>query len=92
MSMANSFPVKYKGEVLCYLDQTEVKAVEPFLYKKSPPQNIFCRGWYCLKTFLTGKPFVHPKLECETQTKVLFKDGTWIRIKMPFLEFVNAYC
>jgi hypothetical protein len=28
----------------------------------------------------------------EEWTKVSFKDGTWIRLKMPFLEFVDGYC
>ena len=91
MSMANSVQIRYRGEVLCCLDQTEVKAVEPFVFKKYPSQNLFKRtcGW--VKTFLTGKP---PRLDIESEdcTKVLFKDGTWLRIKMPFLEFVNAYC
>lgn len=29
---------------------------------------------------------------CESWTKILFKDGTWMRLKIPFMEFVNGYC
>ena len=92
MSMANSVRIKYHGEVLCCLDQTEVKAVEPYAFRKYPPQNIVKRvcGW--MKTFITGKPADKSECDYEESTKVSFKDGTWIRLRMPFLEFVNAYC
>ena len=92
MSMANSVRIKYRGEVLCCLDQTEVKAVEPYIVRKYPSQNIFNRicGW--ARTLITGKPPDRGVCEYEECTKVSFKDGTWIRLKMPFLEFVNGYC
>lgn len=90
--MANSVRIKYHGEVLCCLDQTEVKAVEPYVFRIYPQQNLIKRLYFGLRTFLTGKSPDIGKSECEDYTKVLFKDGTWIRLKMPFLEFVNAYC
>lgn len=92
MSMANSVQIRYRGEVLCCLDQTEVKMVEPFLYRKVQPQNLWKRicGWTI--QFLTGKRKAETDAELENWTKISFKDGTWIRIKMPFLEFVNGYC
>ena len=93
MSMANSVRIKYHGEVLCCFDQTEVKAVEPYYYVKPPmPQNLFKRAYAWVYAFFTGKKnsLVVPKAEC--QTKVSFKDGTWLRVQMPFYEFVNEYC
>jgi hypothetical protein len=92
MSMANSVQIRYRGEVLCCLDQTEVKMVEPFRFRKDPPQNLWKRicGWTV--QFLTGKRKDNPEVDFEDWTKISFKDGSWTRIKMPFLEFVNGYC
>lgn len=92
MSMANSVRIKYHGETLCCLDQTEVKAVEPYVFKKFRPQNVFRRAAVWIHTFITGKPSDKSEVDHEEWTKVSFKDGTWIRLKMPFLEFVNGYC
>lgn len=90
--MANSVQIKYNGEVLCCLDQTEVKAVEPYLSYKPKPQNLIkrMRGWAI--RFLSGKSPSRDGSDYEEWTKISFKDGTWIRIKMPFWEFANAYC
>lgn len=92
MSMANSVRIKYRGEVLCCLDQSEVKAVEPYAFRKYPPQNLLKRvcGW--LRTFFTGKSADKSECGYEESTKVSFKDGTCIRLKMPFSEFINGYC
>ena len=92
MSMANAIQIKYRGEVLCCLDQTEVKAVEPYVYRKYPPQNILKRVYCWTRAFVIGKQPERRECEYEECTKVSFKDGTWIRLKMPFMEFVNAYC
>lgn len=92
MSMANSVRIKYHGEVLCCLDQTEVKAVEPYVLKKARPQNIIRRIAAWTRTFITGRQVDKSDADYEEWTKVLFKDGTWIRLKMPFLEFINGYC
>ena len=91
--MANSVRIQYRGEVLCCLDQCEVKAIEPYVFCKPPIRNVFQRiadWWY---RFVTGKKC--PVDACghtEQGTKILFKDGTWIKIRMPFLEFVHGYC
>lgn len=92
MSMANSIQIKYHGEVLCCLDQTEVKAVEPYVFCKPPPRNVFKRIAGCLYSFVTGRkmPIIDPVVDIGT--KILFKDGTWMRLKMPFTEYVDAYC
>ena len=96
MSMANSVQIKWHGEVLCCLDQTEVKAVEPYVICKPPTRNLLQRIYDWTYRFMTGK---RTKVtvgdngsSCETDTKIMFKDGTWMRIKMPFMEFVDGYC
>lgn len=91
MSMANSIRIKYRGEVLCCLDPTEVKAVEPSVFRKYPPQNLGKRVWRWATTFFTGKQPEKADYDSEECTKVLFKDGTWLRIKIPFLEFLDGY-
>lgn len=91
MSLANSARITYNGEVLCCFDQTEVKAVEPFRYKKEEPHNIFKRVWGSLCYFLTGKK-TDLNQDVDIHTKVSFNDGTYLILKMPFMEFVNAYC
>lgn len=95
MSMANSTPIKYHGEVLCCLDQTEVKAVEPYVSFKPPIRNVFQRIYDWTYRFITGRRtgvFVGEGMSsCDSGTKVLFKDGTWMKIRMPFMEFVDAY-
>lgn len=90
--MANSIQIRYHGEVLCCLDQTEVKAVEPYSYFKWPPRNLFHRIRDFLFTFFTGKKVQYPAESVEVFTKVMFKDGTFMKIRMPFLEFVSDYC
>lgn len=62
------------------------------MFRKYPPQNLLKRICGCVRAFFTGKLPDRGELECDECTKVSFKDGTWIRLKMPFLEFVNAYC
>ena len=90
--MANSVRIKYNGEVLCCFDQTEVKAVEPYAHRRIKPRHLAkrCLGW--IRSFLSGKPCDFGDVTYEDWTKVSFKDGTWIRLKMPFMEFVNGYC
>ena len=94
--MANSVQIKYHGEVLCCLDQTEVKAVEPYVYCKPPVRNMFQRIGDWTYRFVTGKRTKcivgDGESEIESMTKILFKDGTWMKIKIPFIEFVNGYC
>lgn len=90
--MANSVRIKYHGEVLCCLDQTEVKAVEPYVYWKAPRQNLLTRVFRKACTYLSGRPCKNCSSTKEEQTKIYFKDGTWIRIRIPFIEFVDAYC
>lgn len=92
MSLANAVKIRYQGAVLCCLDQTEVKAVEPYLYIKQPQMNIIKRVYHYMNRVITGRRVQLPLPECEPDTKVMFKDGTWIRIKMPFMEFINEYC
>lgn len=96
MSMANSIQIKYHGETLCCLDQTEVKAVEPYVFCKPPGRNIFQRIGDWMYRFVTGKRLQvqigEHGASCESWTKILFKDGTWMRLKIPFMEFVNGYC
>jgi len=90
--MANSIRIKYHGETLCCLDQTEVKAVEPYVFCKPPPQNLFKRTYDWLYRFVTGKKLQNDNSVVDVGTKVLFKDGTWLRVRMPFMEFIDAYC
>ena len=90
--MANAIQIRYKGETLCCLDQTEVKAVEPFVYWKPPPQNLFVRICGRVSSLFSGNPYRCKDSDKEEMTKVLFKDGTNMKIRMPFWEFVNAYC
>ena len=93
--MANSIRVKYHEEVLCCLDQTEVKAVEPYVFCKPPVRNIFQRISDWAYRFITGKRTSvivgSGGSSCESGTKILFKDGTWMKIRMPFTEFIDAY-
>lgn len=91
MSLANSARITYQGEVLCCFDQTEVKAVEPFRYRKEVQQNLFKRTWCSLCSFVTGNKIDLNK-DVEIHTKVSFNDGTYLILKMPFMEFVNEYC
>ena len=90
--MANSIQIKYRGEVLCCLDQTEVKAVEPYSYFKWPPRNLFRRIGDWVFSFFTGRKVQMSAESVEAGTRLLFKDGTCMKLKMPFLEFVNEYC
>lgn len=93
MSLANSVRITHNKEVLCCLDQTEVKAVEPFFEYSEMPVNIWKRGWSGMYSFLTGKKSLsQPMLHCSEKTRIRFKDGTEMILRMPFLEFVNAYC
>lgn len=85
MSLGNSIRIKYKGEVLCCLDPSEVKAVEPFII--SPIEE---RGWLeRVRNFIRGKNI--KREEVSKITKVCYKDGTNTIIKMPFLEFIEDY-
>lgn len=91
--MANSIRITYHGEVLCCLDPTEVKATEPYLFVKPQAMNVFKRLWRWLYQFLTGKrPKTEDSVRGDSGTKVLFKDGTWMRLRIPFMEFVDGYC
>ncbi len=91
--MANATRIKYHGQVLCCLDQTEVKAVEPCQAIHRPkPRNILVRASDWLKAFILGEPLNLKEDSDEKYTKIQFKDGTWIQIDMPFVEFVNEYC
>ncbi|MBO6031813.1 MAG: hypothetical protein J6Q22_10195 [Prevotella sp.] len=94
--MANAIQIKYHGETLCCLDQTEVKAVEPYVFCKPPVRNVFQRIADIAYRFATGKKrkiiVGDSESSCELGTKILFKDGTWMRIKIPFMDFVDAYC
>lgn len=92
MSMANSVRIRYSGEVLCCLDQTEVKAIEPYSHRRFAPQNLWKRMWHWIVSFYTGKPCTHGEESYEDWTRISFKDGTSMVLKMPFLEFVNGYC
>lgn len=89
--MANSIPIKYHGETLCCFDQTEVKAVEPYPYYKLASRNLFQRISDWCYSFFTGKKCQDAIESVDICTKILFKDGTWIKIKMPFMEFVDEY-
>lgn len=94
--MANSIQIKYHGEILCCLDQTEVKAVEPYVFCKPPIRNVLQRMGDWMYRFVTGKRakalIGGNGASFESGTKILFKDGTWMRLKIPFMEFVNGYC
>ena len=92
MSMANAVRIKYQGEILCCLDQTEVKAVEPYVFNKFAPKNLLIRIWDWAYAFITGVRRCKVDDTSEEWTKVLFKDGSFIKLKIPFLEFVNGYC
>ena len=96
MSMANSIQLKYHGETLCCLDQTEVKAVEPYVFCKPPIRNVLQRIGDWMYRFFTGRRtqaiIGENGASFESGTKILFKDGTWMRLKIPFMEFVNGYC
>ena len=90
--MANSVRITYRGELLCCLDQTEVEAVEPFREPKAKPQNLWKRICGFAVRFYTGKRTNQDTSDFEERTRILFKDGTSIVVKMPFMEFVNGYC
>lgn len=90
--MANSARITYRGEVLCCLDQTEVKAVEPYLFRKPLPRKVYKRIWDGLVAFFTGSQPPLAMSESEEQTRILFKDGSSLIIKIPFYEFINGYC
>ena len=93
MSLANSVKITYKGETLALIDQTEVKAVEPYVYIKPKPLNLWKRMCCGVIRFFTGAaPSYDGEAYRETYTKISFKDGTWAKVRMPFYEFVNAYC
>ncbi len=92
MSLANSCRISYKGEVLCCLDQTEVKAVEPYRKVMMRPQNVFER---CFRKFISWITGVSQPVLLDTYlsiTRIHFKDGTKLEVNMPFMEFINAYC
>ena len=88
--MGNATPIKYKGEVLALVDPTAVKAVEPYFQVKKKPRNLWqrLRGW-ALQVLFGTNPF---EAEMESYTKLCFKDGTWLKLRMPFYEYINEYC
>lgn len=89
MSLANATRIKYQGEILCCLDQTEVKAVEPYVCRKFPHSNIIKRLWDWIVTIVIRKTRQVQQVDA---TRVWFKDGTSIILKIPFWEFVNEFC
>ena len=88
--MGNATPIKYRGEVLALVDPTAVKAVEPYVQVRTRPRNLWQRlRGYALK-FVFGTCPVDA--ETENYTKLCFKDGTWLKLRMPFYEYINEYC
>lgn len=89
MSLGNSIKIAYRGESLAYIDPTEVKSVEPYITYKPNPHSLlkkwwggFVSLWRCHKQFQGEK---------EYWTKIAFKDGTWVKVKIPFWEFEQLY-
>lgn len=90
--MANLIPIVYKSETLACLDPTQVKAVEPFVIFKSRPSNSRLKNLMTFVRRIFDRKFIPTELSIrEDWTKISFKDGTFIRIKMPFIEFLAAY-
>lgn len=93
MALCNSIKIAFRGETLAYIDPAEIKAVEPYhSYKPmsiSLPKRV--TGW--LFRWWKGEASGEKLYESfESLTKITFRDGTWMKIRMPFYEFVNAYC
>lgn len=89
--MANQVHIRYHGETLCSIDPSEVKSVEPYSFKKIKPQNIFKRIYEKVVVFLKGSLPKQSQNDYEEWTRISFRDGTWIRVKIPFLEFIEGY-
>lgn len=90
MSLANSVRIQYKGQTLIELDPTLVKAVKPSTNVTYAPMSLWERIKFNLRKFILGEAFQRIK-SSEATTKILFKDGTFEKIKMPFLEFMEEY-
>jgi len=88
--MGNTTPIKYKGEVLALVDPTTVKAVEPFIQVRTRPCNLWRRLRGLAHQFLYGTSDMDTTTDI--YTKLCFKDGTWLKVKIPFYEFINEYC
>lgn len=92
MSLANSVRITYNKEVLALIDQTEIKAVEPYIYVKPKPLNLWKRMCGGIARFFLGTPIPSDaEATKEIYTKLSFKDGTWTKVRMPFYDFINAY-
>ena len=70
--------------------------MEPYVFFKQPIRNVLQRIGDLIYRFVTGKRMQvligENGASFESGTKILFKDGTWMRLKIPFMEFVNGYC
>lgn len=90
--MANLIPIVYKGETLACLDPTQVKAVEPFVMFKSRPSDSRLKNFMTFVRRIFNRRFIPTELSIrEDWTKISFKDGTFIRIRMPFFDYLAAY-
>ena len=89
MSLGNSVKISYKGESLAYIDPAEVKSVEPYITFKPNPRNLFMRLCGFFSSLWTGKK--QPQGEKECWTKITFRDGTWVKVRIPFWEFEQQY-
>ena len=89
--MGNNVRITYRGEVLATIDPTQVKSVEPYVYCIYKPQNLKQRIVAGLRKFFTGR-ITDFEGDRFTYTKVSFRDGTFIKIRMPFYDFINEYC
>lgn len=82
--MGNTIPIKYHGETLACIDPSQVEAVVPWVFYKERRFGIFDR----IANFIKR---VHLQDERIQATKVMFKDGSSIKISIPFFDFINLY-
>lgn len=90
MGLGNAIPIRYHGEVLAVVDPAEIHSVEPYSYTRTMPTLLHRRVWEWMQKVWLGRSTGEVKRE--QWTKIAFKDGTWVKVRMPFIEFVSAYC
>lgn len=80
--MSNAIPILFKGETLALVDPTQVKAVVPRIIE--PPRPAL---WERIKIRLGRKAITQPT----NATEILFRDGTSIVVKIPFIDYINFF-
>lgn len=83
--IGNTIPIKRDGETLACIDPLRVEAVIPDVAEKPSRNESLMEK---MSSFFRGDKVGGGAVKA---TRIIFKDGTSVRLEMPFSDFVNAY-